>query len=907
MTGTKVTLTAPNGTTFPAGMTKLEGSYDQNGAWDPVASLGLTGSVSSDGKTFTGTMADSGYYFAVNSGTTMRWSADVSVPAGASAAVRDFGFSLSGTTQNGAFTVAGTSPVTITSDDSRDFTAKVDSIDEANKSAVISGTGTPGAELVVDNVSISPVSDEGTWSYTVSGLKEGANKIQVLHIVGAKVQVKDLTIDIGAATQPIMAKVDSVDDDARTAKISGTATKGAEIFNGTTKIATADGDGKWNADVSGLAVGKNTLTLIQKVNGAEVNRTSLDITVENTVVAPLVVTTPANGSTSDTNRPVFSGTGDKGATIEVRGSSRVVATTTVDSDGKWSVPAGFDLGDGTYNLTVKQTPLKGDATSKTVTFSIKNTAGFVDLTAKGAFDSDVTKPATISGAATAGSTVIVRDSFGNEIARTTATSDKTYSVAIPVNKAQFGVNEFSVTQTVKGDVSAPVKVSLDYGTPTAVDITSPENGATVDKKDLTFTGTGQTGAKIDIRGTINAIATGTVVDGKWTAKVNYTLSNNVYNLWAVQTTKGGMTTRQAITITITDQAVAPLTATAAFNATDANLPAVVSGTAQNGATVTVKTSTGAIVGTATVVAGKYSVAVDPKHAKFGINSFTITQTVGGKESAPLTRALDYGNPIAPAITSPANGAVVDAGKVTFTGTGDTGSKIDMRGSFSAVGSGKVVDGKWTVETRELKATTYKLFAVQTSKGGLTKQIETTVVLRDKKVTELTAAGTFPAAADVDATISGNAETGATVVVKEGSSVIESVTAVNGKYSVAIPAIGSGVRTFAVTQTVDGVVSAAKAATLDYGTVTPVVVTSPTEGAKVKAGTVTFTGTGTPGALVKVNGTSSALGVATVNAQGDWSLTLNRQLTPQLYTLFVKQTTKGNLVGGAVERSFAVVK
>ncbi|WIB78044.1 Ig-like domain-containing protein [Curtobacterium sp. MCPF17_002] len=791
-----------------------------------------------------------------------------------------------------------------------------------NDRVKVSGTADKAANVIIrtaDGKKQSvPVGSDGTWETTVPAPNKGGNTTitvaqelpkdsggsdettPVEHTInyGAGVSVTSPGDDAGHTGGPLEMRGRGEPDSKVLITEKG---KPAQIIGETDVLV----NGTWSLSTADLDSSEHTIVATQKSKGQ--NSTIAEITVnpgQGSEVAPLVVTTPANGSTVETKRPVFSGTGDKGATIEIAGTSRVVATTTVDSDGKWSVPAGFDLGDAVYNLTVKQAPVSGAVSAQPVTFTIKDTAGYVALTATGAFDADVSKPATISGKATAGAVVIVRDAVGNEIARTIATSNNAYTIAIPANKAQFGVNDFTVTQTVKGETSAPVNVSLDYGTPTPVNITSPENGATVDKNDLTFTGTGQTGAKIDIRGSVNAIATGSVVNGQWSAKVNYPLTNNVYNLSAVQTTKGGLTTKQAITVTVTDQSVAPLTATAAFNASNANLPAAITGTGQDGATVTVKNK-GVTVGTATVAGGKYTVSIDPKHATFGINTFTITQTVNGKESAPLNRTLDYGNPTAPVITTPANGATVAAGKVTFTGTGDSGSKIDIRGTSSTVGTSTIANGAWSVETRELTANVYKLFAVQTSKGGLTKQVETTITLENKKVTELTATGTF-GAVDADATISGNAETGAPVVIKEGSTVITTVTAVNGKYSATIPATTSGIRTFTVTQTVDGVVSPAKTATLDYGTVTDVQVTSPTNGAYIKAGTVTFTGTGTPGAIVKVSGTSNQLGAATVNAQGDWSLTLTRELTAQQYTLFTKQTTKGNLVGDAVERSFTVI-
>jgi hypothetical protein len=891
----KVVFTAPAGTTFAADQDTITGSYrSAGGSWTETQRLRLAnGTLSEDGTKYTFTWSsDSGITFPKDG--DIRWGIKVNTPAKGTAIDDTLDYAVTGDSNKGTFAANGSTKTTAPAP-------------AENGGFLAAGVGDSATieQGTSENVSLGMKADAAT---TLDGITE----VTVTAPAGTtfasnltKLSGSYKTASGSWTTTPALDVTGTVSPDGRT--FTGTIAAADTAFAAgsearwTGKLAAATDASIGTRDLGFTVAGSTNL------GSFSVAGTSA-ITITKAEVAPvedLVVTTPANGSTVDTKRPVFSGTGDEGATIEIKGTTRVVATTTV-VDGKWSVPSNIDLGDGTYALTATQTATSGDVQTKPISFTIKDTSGYVDLTAKGAFDADVTKPATISGAATTGGIVIVKDSLGNEIGRATAADGK-YSIAIPPTAAHFGVNDFTVTQTVKGDVSKPVTVSLDYGTPKSINITSPTNGATVGKDGLTFTGTGENGARVDIRGSVRAIATGTVADGTWSAPVTVDLSSNIYNLWAVQTTKGGLTSNQAITVTIVDQTVAPLTATAAFNAQDENLPATISGNAQLDATVTVKNAAGKVIGTATATGGKYSIAIDPKEATFGINTFTITQTAFGKESDPLTRTLDYGNPVAPVISTPANGATVDSGKVTFTGTGSSGANVEMRGMVSAVGTGKVVNGTWTVETRELSANVYRLFAVQTTKGGLTQQVETMVTLEDKKTTELTAAGTFGAEVDVDATISGDAQTGASVVVKEGNTVVKTVTAADSKYSVAIPATTSGVRTFTVTQTVDGVVSAAKTVTLDYGTVTGVEVTSPSNGDVISDATVTFTGTGTPGAKVKVSGTTSQLGTATVNAAGEWSVTLTRQLTPQDYTLFVKQTTKGNLVGDAVERTFTVIK
>jgi len=210
-------------------------------------------------------------------------------------------------------------------------------------------------------------------------------------------------------------------------------------------------------------------------------------------------------------------------------------------------------------------------------------------------------------------------------------------------------------------------------------------------------------------------------------------------------------------------------------------------------------------------------------------------------------------------------------------------------------------------TRQLNPAVYDLHALQTSKGGLTQRVNITVTVRNEQITALTANGVFDRDVEQNAVVSGNAQTGADVIVREGTTIIESVKAVDGKYSVTIPATVAGVRTFTVTQTVNGTVSAPKTATLDYGTPADLVIETPGNGGTLRGDQVVFTGTGAPGAKVVLNGTVSRLGSATVNGQGAWTISVERTLTPQAYTLFTKQITKGNLNGPADQRTINVIR
>lgn len=73
---------------------------------------------------------------------------------------------------------------------------------------------------------------------------------------------------------------------------------------------------------------------------------------------------------------------------------------------------------------------------------------------------------------------------------------------------------------------------------------------------------------------------------------------------------------------------------------------------------------------------------------------------------------------------------------------------------------------------------------------------------------------------------------------------------------------------------------------------PVEFTSPTDGGSAAAGIITFTGTGTPGAEVRVHGTNAAKGdvaTATVEQDGSWRATAVLSLAKGDYKLWAKQS------------------
>ncbi|MCS4275670.1 hypothetical protein M2390_000831 [Mycetocola sp. BIGb0189] len=139
----------------------------------------------------------------------------------------------------------------------------------------------------------------------------------------------------------------------------GTGVPGARItVAGTTRTVcttTVNATGTWSCDATfALPNGRYDLTVTQR-SGAVDSTTTVSFTqAVPTITTPVAITGPSSDAAQPVGRPTFTGTGHPGAAIRVFGTSRTVATTTVNADGTWSVPAQFDLSAGRYVLSVEQ-------------------------------------------------------------------------------------------------------------------------------------------------------------------------------------------------------------------------------------------------------------------------------------------------------------------------------------------------------------------------------------------------------------------------------------------------------------------------------------------------------------------------------------------------------------------------
>ncbi len=178
---------------------------------------------------------------------------------------------------------------------------------------------------------------------------------------------------------------------------------------------------------------------------------TVDASVEVKAEAP-VITTPANGSTVETEVTAISGTGLAGATVTVEGD--VDGTAKVAADGTWSVKA--DLGYGNYTVTASQARDGETSAEATSSFTVAPTAPTITGIQDGATYSGDAIPTSVSGTGVNGAVVSVTVNDA-KVGQATVKDGK-WSVAL---KDALGEGAYTVvaTQTIDS-VSSSASVSF---------------------------------------------------------------------------------------------------------------------------------------------------------------------------------------------------------------------------------------------------------------------------------------------------------------------------------------------------------------------------------------------------------------------------------------------------------------
>ena len=266
--------------------------------------------------------------------------------------------------------------------------------------------GNGGNDMIDGGAGIDTVVYNGNRnSYTFGTLADGGlavsgaegtdtlRNIDWLQFADMKVERANVvSLDTVAPAAPVMAITQNglLYANSNRPLINGTAEANAtiKVYIGDRLIATAtaDANGLWNARATEtLADGFNYQAFATATDAAgNVSANSAVVPFHVDATAPSVPTVSATLAAGG-NRPVFTGTGDAGTTIELYRDSDFtkIGSAVVGADGKW-VLNSHPLPNGNYNVVVTSLDAAGNARAGQATVSLAiNNNGYQAGTANG--------------------------------------------------------------------------------------------------------------------------------------------------------------------------------------------------------------------------------------------------------------------------------------------------------------------------------------------------------------------------------------------------------------------------------------------------------------------------------------------------------------------------------------------
>lgn len=261
-------------------------------------------------------------------------------------------------------------------------------------------------------------------------------------------------------------------------------------------------------------------------------------------VAPTVPTLTQLASTLSNNaKPALTGTGAAGSLITIMDGTKVLGTTTVGNDGKWTYTPATALADGVHQLSVKasssanSTVFSAATTAFAYTVDTKPPAAPVISTKTGLTNNG---KISLAGTTEGGATIKIMDA-GVLIATITANSKGAWAYA-PTTAYKDGTHSFTVTATDAAGNVSPVSAALAM----TIDTIGPDAPTVTTASLLTnnfkpiVTGTAE--AKSTVKIYDNGTAIGTVVadaTGKWTFTPGTALTEGGHTITARATDAAG--------------------------------------------------------------------------------------------------------------------------------------------------------------------------------------------------------------------------------------------------------------------------------------------------------------------------------------------------------------------------------
>ncbi|EBN9298820.1 Ig-like domain repeat protein [Salmonella enterica subsp. enterica serovar Muenchen] len=577
----------------------------------------------------------------------------------------------------------------------------------------------------------------------------------------------------------------------------------------------ADSDGKFSIDLTAPQISGEQLTVTATDDAGNTGPSAtIDapniplpdtpaITAAIDDAAPLTGTLSNNQFTND-NTPTLEGTGSAGTVIHIYANGQEIGSTTVDSSGSWRFAITSALADGENHFTAIATNVKGESSESarfTLTIDtlspdaprvelIADNTGLLTGPLQNNDRTDEAKP-LFSGQGETGNTITIKE--GSTVIGSATVDENGRWTFTPTTPLRDGEHTFTVEQSDKAGNTSRVTT-----TPTIIVDTTPPDAAIIDnvaKDGTTVSGTAEAGSTVSIYDPAGNYLGSTITgeNNHFSITLNPAQTHGERLEARIQDAVGNIGPATEFTasdsqypaqptiLTVTDDAGAVTGLLKNGDATDDNRPTL-SGTAEPGSTISINDNGFPVATFPPIVAdadGKWSFTPSLALAD-GDHVFTATATNDrgtSGQSVSFTIDIDTQPPVLEGL------AVSDVGD-RLTGTTEAGSTVVIKDSLgNTLGSGTAGDdGTFSIGISPAKINGETLSISVTDKAANSGPVET---LNAPDKTAPAAPDGLTVATD-GLSVSGQAEAGATVTIRDSSNTVLGSAVANGDGQFIVP-------------------------------------------------------------------------------------------------------------------------
>jgi VCBS repeat-containing protein len=813
------------------------------------------------------------------------------------------------------------------------------------------GTGEAGDTVTLydgqTKIGTTTVDSSGNWSFTPSqALGDGPHTITITQT--------DLAGNVSTATTAPTFTVDTTPPDpaiitdiaVNGAAVSGTAEAGStvSIYDGNNMLlgtAVVGSNGDFTVTLNPAQTqGQSLEARIQDAAGNVGQPTDFTASDSGFPVQPIIVSVAddvapvtgniASGGFTNDNTPTIHGTAEPGSLITISDNGvPLIPPVLADINGNWTFTPV--LMDGDHVFTATATNGAGTSAAST-SFTVDVDTQLPTLTDLAVVD----QGQTLTGTTEAGSTVVVKDSFGTQLGTGTADQSGHFSITLSSPKTNGESLTVSVTDRA-ANIGVPENVI-------APDTTAPNapTGLTVTPDGLHVTGQAEPNSTITITdGNGNVLGTGiTNGSGNFIA----TLTDPQLNGQGLLATATDAAHNQSLPASVVAPDITPPDAPSdlVVNATGTQM----TGNAEAGSTVTVKDPDGTVVATGKAdSSGHFTVTLSPaqdngEHLGVTATDLANNTSLPGYVDAPditppeVPVILDVQDDIPGIIGTVISGDTTNDAQPTLSGTAEVGSTVKVYENGNLLGTATIDgSGNWNFTPGSpLSEGSHQFTVTSTDAGGNTStsapwnilvdtvapQVPTITLVNDDMVGITGPVANTGLTNDSTPTVSGTGQPGSIVHLFDNDVFVANITVTpSGTWSYTFPADGALVGTShsltvnasddygntsdnsaAWTFTLDTTPPAVPGLTLTTSgnvTLDPDALTNETK--------PHMSGTGDAGSVITIYDNGTEIGQVTVGPLGTWTFTPPLALGDGLHTFTASATDPaGNVSANA---SFAL--